>query len=82
MKKPTNDPSFQGPIPGENYVADVKNYAWHKPPDITDYDQGVEYIMEKLTKEETVAAIAAMLQRDVSVLQITRFNMLKELKVV
>ena len=52
MKKPTNDPSFQGPIPGENYVADVKNHAWHKPPDITDYDQGVEYIMEKLTTEQ------------------------------
>jgi hypothetical protein len=43
---------FQGPIPGENYTSDTKNYPWHRPPEITDYDEAVAYSIKALTDPE------------------------------
>ena len=27
-----------GPIPGENFTSDERNYPWHRPPEYTDTD--------------------------------------------
>jgi hypothetical protein len=78
MKK--SKPFFHGPIPGENYLADTKNYPWHKPPDIVDYDEGVEYMMQKLGEKPAVAAIAALTKKETSILELTKYNVLGELK--
>ena len=43
---------FDGPIPGENYTSDVKNYPWHRPPEITDYDAAVERMVDDLLDPE------------------------------
>jgi hypothetical protein len=45
-------PSFEGPIPGENYTSDTKNYPWHRPPEITDFDEAVAYSIKNLTDPE------------------------------
>jgi hypothetical protein len=45
-------PSFDGPIPGENYTSDTKNYPWHRPPEITDFDEAVAYSIKNLTDPE------------------------------
>lgn len=47
-----------GPIPGENYTSDTKNYPWHRPPEFDDLDEAIEYSAKKLTA--TNAAIQAM----------------------
>ena len=39
-----NDKNFDAPIPGENYTAETKNYPWHRPPDIVDYDEAIDFI--------------------------------------
>jgi len=53
---------FDGPIPGENYTADTKNYPWHRPPDITDYDKAVDYVTEKLTEPKAVTAMTSLME--------------------
>lgn len=52
---PTNPPRPQlqpeGPIPGENYTSDTKNYAWHRPPEITDMDKAIEVSIKQLSSK-------------------------------
>ena len=31
-----------GPIPGENYTSNTKNYPWHRPPKYTNLDDAIE----------------------------------------
>ncbi len=58
-----------GPIPGENYTSDTKNYPWHRPPSITDMDSAVEAVIKQLTKKDTATALLTMLQSGVTVVQ-------------
>ena len=55
---------FEGPIPGENYLTDTKNYPWHRPPDLVDYDESVGYMMDKIDEPEQIELVFAMLQID------------------
>ena len=43
---------LDGPIPGENYTSDTKNYPWHRPPEITDLDEGIRHSINLLTEDE------------------------------
>lgn len=54
--------SPDGPIPGENYTSDTRNYAWHRPPDISDMDEAIEASMKKLTSREGSYSLLTMLQ--------------------
>jgi len=58
---------FKAPIPGANFTADTRNYAWHRPPDITNYDEAVDYYLKKMDEEQETELIAAMLQIDVHI---------------
>lgn len=60
-----------GPIPGENYTSDTKNYPWHRPPEITDLDQAIDVISAKLMDEEASAGIVTMLQTGATIAEIT-----------
>jgi len=60
-----------GPIPGENYTSDTKNYPWHRPPEITDLDDGVEKIFKKLTSKEQSYALLTLLQSGITVVEAT-----------
>lgn len=51
-----------GPIPGENFVSDKRNYPWHRPPDIETVDGTVEYVMEKMQDEETAELVFSMME--------------------
>jgi hypothetical protein len=53
---------FEGPIPGENYLTDTKNYPWHRPPDLVDYDEAVSYMLNKIDEPEQIELVFAMLQ--------------------
>lgn len=60
---------FDGPIPGANYTSDTKNYPWHRPPEITDMDEAIEWSWKKLTDEDAYVGLLTMFQRGMTVLQ-------------
>ena len=60
-----------GPIPGENYTSDTRNYAWHRPPEITDLDKGIEAAIKQLTKPDQATTLLTMLEAGVTVVQAT-----------
>ena len=51
-----------GPIPGENFTSDTKNYPWHRPPEFSDPDKAIEMIAKKLMSEESALGITTMLE--------------------
>lgn len=53
---------FDAPIAGENFTSDTRNYPWHRPPEITDYDDGVDYLIEKLSEQEQAELTYSMLE--------------------
>lgn len=59
MKK---TPKFDGPIPGENYTSDTKNYPWHRPPEEADFVKIVDKAITKMNQPEKVAQILTALE--------------------
>lgn len=50
------------PIPGENYMSDTRNYPWHRPPEITDYDEAVDYLIERLTEPRQAELVYSLIE--------------------
>lgn len=66
------DPNtMDGPIPGENYTSDTKNYPWHRPPEYTDMDSAIEASFKKLTDENAANGILTMLEMGATVASLT-----------
>ena len=69
---------IDGPIAGENYTSDTRNYPWHRPPRKTDYVDIVESAVKKLTSPRSTARTIALLEAGESVIDIatgiTRLN--------
>lgn len=63
---------FDGPIPGENYTSDTKNYPWHRPPEFTDLDDAIDYTIAKFTKKDNAFGLITMLEMGMSIAVITR----------
>jgi hypothetical protein len=59
--------TFNAPIAGANYTADIRNYPWHRPPDISNYDEGVDYLLGKLKEPETHELVFSMLDLDMPI---------------
>lgn len=49
-----------GPIPGENYTSDGKNYPWKQPPQFTDLDEALDFLANKITNFKTANGILTM----------------------
>ena len=58
---------FEGPIVGENFLTDTRNYPWHRPPDLFDYDEAVSYMLSKIDEQEQIELVFAMLGIDAKV---------------
>lgn len=58
-----------GPIPGENYTADTKNYPWHRPPDHVNIDDMILASMKQLTTREGTYGLLDSLEMGISVVQ-------------
>jgi hypothetical protein len=53
--------ALNGPIPGENYFSDTKNYAWHRPPEIKDLNKGIEEVFTRvLNRKRSKKFLTAM----------------------
>jgi hypothetical protein len=50
------------PIPGENFLSDTRNYPWHRPPEITDYDVAVDYLIDRLAVPEQSELIYSLIE--------------------
>lgn len=59
------------PIPGENYTSDTRNYPWHRPPDITDIDEAIEYVSTNLVETNDGFRYMAMLGVGIPVSAVT-----------
>ena len=55
---------LEAPIPGGNFTSDTKNYSWHRPPDLVDYDEAVGYMIDKIDEPEQIELVYAMLGID------------------
>tara|TARA_R100001369_G_scaffold43779_1_gene69882 strand:- start:1 stop:576 length:576 start_codon:yes stop_codon:yes gene_type:complete len=55
---------LDAPIPGANYTADTRNYSWHRPPDLVDYDEAIDYLITKIDEPEQIELVFAMLGID------------------
>jgi len=67
---------MSGPIPGENYTSDTKNYAWHRPPDFTNLDKAIDDIGKTLLSKEGSAGLLTMLDTGVDVVSLTSIVLL------
>lgn len=66
---PASKPKINGPIPGENYTSNTKNYPWHRPPEITDIDAGIEAAIKQLSTRKGAYGLLNNLQAGVTVVQ-------------
>lgn len=69
---PLLDPSRpSGPIPGENFTSDERNYPWHRPPDITNVDEAIDYVSKVITTTEDGFQYMAFLESGITVAAVT-----------
>lgn len=62
---------LKAPIPGENLVADGRNYPWRRAPEIVDYDEAVESILDKVDEDVELEAVFAMMDVGADMVTIT-----------
>ena len=70
---------FDGPIPGENLTSDPKNYPWHRPPDLVDYDDVVEYMIGKTMQPEVLNGLMSFLKVGVPISVLVSYGMLSNI---
>lgn len=59
-----------GPIPGENYTSDTKNYPWHQPPEFTDIDKALDMMSEKITNKKVANSLLTMIEIGIPVYKV------------
>jgi hypothetical protein len=65
------DFQMDGPIPGENFTSNTKNYPWHRPPQFTATDPAIEYISKMLMREEAMASSIFMMEMGLDIATMT-----------
>lgn len=63
---------LSGPIPGENYTSDTKNYPWHRPPEVTNIDAAIELSAKQLMSEEGAPGLVTMLHAGIDIATLTQ----------
>lgn len=66
-----------GPIPGENYTSDTKNYPWRQPPEFTDLDEALDYMAKKLTQFEVANGVLTMVEMGLPLCKITEIILMQ-----
>lgn len=67
---------FDGPIPGENFTSDTRNYPWHRPPDLTDYDEIIQDVLEKISDEYVLPAIMSTVAAGATIASVVDYLMM------
>ena len=66
-----------GPIPGENFTSDTKNYPWHRPPEFDDLDKAIEYVSSKITKSNTSISLMALAKSGVPLVSLSQIILMQ-----
>jgi hypothetical protein len=56
-----------GPIPGENFTSDTRNYPWHRPPEIVDLDEAIEVMAKKIMEPKAANGLLTFLEMGMTV---------------
>lgn len=67
----TPEKMFDGPIPGENYTSDTRNYPWHRPPEYKDIDLALDAAAKKLMDKKSAVGILTLLESGLTVASVT-----------
>lgn len=59
--------NFMAPIPGQSLTDEPKNYAWERPPEITDHNDAVKYHIERIQDEDVIDNVFFALEYGVPV---------------
>jgi hypothetical protein len=66
-------PVNSGPIPGENFTSDTKNYPWHQPPEYSDIDEALDYLSGRITQFKVANGLLTMAEMGTPLYQIASF---------
>lgn len=72
---------LDGPIPGENYTSDTRNYPWHRAPQYTSLDDALGYMIDTFSKPNTSIAIVTMMEIGLDIATITGILLMKGVSV-
>lgn len=61
----------EGPIPGENFTSDTKNYPWHQPPEFTEINKALDMLAKKITGFKTANGILTIAELGVPLYRIS-----------
>ncbi len=62
---------FSGPIPGENFTSDTRNYPWHRPPEYTDLDKAIDACAKQLMAPKAARGLLTMIEMGLDIVSIT-----------
>jgi len=72
-----SDPKIiSGPIAGENLVSDTRNYPWHRPPDVDDFNQVVEALITDSMQPKEMNRILSMLSNEMTLASVVDYKVL------
>ena len=70
---------LKAPIPGENLTVNGKNYAWHRPPQFTEFDDAFEFIIDdSLANQQKLGAAMTLLSNGISALAVVQALMISK----
>jgi len=62
----------KGPIPGENFTSDTKNYPWHQPPEYRNLAEALDKMAVKLTDPKMANKLVALAEMGFPLVQISQ----------
>lgn len=65
------------PLPGENFTSDRRNYPWHRPPNITNLNDGIEELLNSLGKKRAAQSVLTMLEIGLPISFISQLILMK-----
>ena len=71
MPKTEQERLQSGPIPGENYLSDTKNYPWHRPPKYTTLDKAIDHVIEHIFETKRAQTLMTVLEIGIPVSTVT-----------
>lgn len=63
----TNEPMFDGPIPGESLTAELGARPWQSPPQYSNIDEVLDYYMSRMSQEDFMVQLVDVLEMGVPV---------------
>ena len=58
----TNEPMFDGPIPGESLTAELGARPWQSPPQYANVDDVIDYYMSRMSQEDFMVQLVDVLE--------------------